>query len=168
MQHAARFQTDLTDMPVGIEIDPGQLEQALLNLAVNSRDAMPSGGVLRMSTRIVTITERTAVERGALVPGEYVTIAVEDSGSGMSAEVRSRLFEPFFTTKPIGSGTGLGLAMVLGVIHQAGGHIRVREHTRRGHDHHPVFPGRAAGRETARTAAERCVDARLRAHSRSG
>ncbi|HEY2898239.1 MAG TPA: ATP-binding protein [Gemmatimonadaceae bacterium] len=125
MQHATRFQTDLTDMPAGIEIDPGQLEQALLNLAVNSRDAMPSGGVLRMSTRLVTITERTAVERGALVPGEYVTIAVEDSGSGMSAEVRSRIFEPFFTTKPIGSGTGLGLAMVLGVIHQAGGHIRV-------------------------------------------
>jgi len=125
LQHSTRFQTDLTDTPLGIEIDPGQLEQALLNLAVNSRDAMPSGGVLRMSTRIVTITERTAVDRGVLVPGEYVTIAVEDSGSGMSAEVRSRIFEPFFTTKPIGSGTGLGLAMVLGVIHQSGGHIGV-------------------------------------------
>jgi PAS domain S-box-containing protein len=125
MQHATRFQTDLTDTPLGIEIDPGQLEQALLNLAVNSRDAMPSGGVLRMSTRTVTITERTAVERGVLMPGEYVTIAVEDTGGGMSAEVRSRIFEPFFTTKPIGSGTGLGLAMVLGVIHQAGGQIQV-------------------------------------------
>ena len=125
MQHATRFQTDLTNRPLGVEIDPGQLEQALLNLAVNSRDAMPSGGVLRMSTRIVTITERTAVERGVLVPGEYVTIAVEDSGGGMSAEVRSRIFEPFFTTKPIGSGTGLGLAMVLSVVQQAGGHIQV-------------------------------------------
>jgi CheY-like chemotaxis protein len=125
MQHATRFQTDLTDTPLGIEIDPGQLEQALLNLAVNSRDAMPSGGVLRMSTRTVRITERTTVDRGVLAPGEYVTISVEDSGAGMSADVRSRIFEPFFTTKPIGSGTGLGLAMVLGVVHQAGGHIRV-------------------------------------------
>ncbi len=125
MQHAARFETDLADIPLGIEIDPGQLEQALLNLAVNSRDAMPSGGVLRMSTRILRITERTAIDRGVLVPGEYVTIAVQDSGGGMSADVRSRIFEPFFTTKPIGSGTGLGLAMVLGVVNQAGGHIQV-------------------------------------------
>jgi PAS domain S-box-containing protein len=125
MQHAARFETDLTDTVLGIEIDPGQLEQALLNLAVNSRDAMPSGGVLRMSTRILRITERITIDRGVLPPGEYVTIAVEDSGGGMSAEVRSRIFEPFFTTKPIGSGTGLGLAMVLGVVHQAGGHIQV-------------------------------------------
>jgi PAS domain S-box-containing protein len=125
MQHAARFETDLTDTVLGIEIDPGQLEQALLNLAVNSRDAMPSGGVLRMSTRVLRVTERITIDRGVLPPGEYVTIAVEDSGGGMSAEVRSRIFEPFFTTKPIGSGTGLGLAMVLGVVHQAGGHIQV-------------------------------------------
>jgi PAS domain S-box-containing protein len=125
LQHATRFQTDLTDTPLAIEIDPGQLEQALLNLAVNSRDAMPSGGVLRMRTRCVTIAERTPVDRGVLVPGEYVTISVEDSGGGMSAEVRSRMFEPFFTTKPIGSGTGMGLAMALGVVQQAGGHIQV-------------------------------------------
>jgi PAS domain S-box-containing protein len=125
LQHATRFQTDLTDTPLAIEIDPGQLEQALLNLAVNSRDAMPSGGVVRMRTRRVTITERTPVERGVLVPGEYVTISIEDTGGGMSAEVRSRMFEPFFTTKPIGSGTGLGLAMALAVVQQARGHIHV-------------------------------------------
>jgi CheY-like chemotaxis protein len=125
MQHSTRFQTDLASEPLGVDVDPGQLEQALLNLAVNSRDAMPSGGVLKMSTRAVTIRERISVERGVLVPGEYVAISVEDSGGGMSAEVRSRIFEPFFTTKPIGSGTGLGLAMVLSVVQQAGGQIRV-------------------------------------------
>ena len=125
MQHATRFQTDLTSDLLAIEIDPGQLEQALLNLAVNSRDAMPSGGVLCMRTRSVKIAERTLVDRGVLMPGEYVAISVEDSGGGMSLEVRSRIFEPFFTTKPIGSGTGLGLAMVLGVVQQAGGQIQV-------------------------------------------
>ena len=125
MQHAARFSTDLSDTTSSIEIDPGQLEQALLNLAVNSRDAMPAGGLLRMRTRNVQITERTAAERGVIVPGDYVAISVEDNGAGMSAEVRSRIFEPFFTTKSIGSGTGLGLAMVLGVVQQAGGQILV-------------------------------------------
>jgi len=126
MQHAARFQTDLTDSPSSVEIDPGQFEQALLNLAVNSRDAMAAGGLLWMRTRNVRLTERLTVERGVLAPGEYVAISVEDNGSGMSAEVRSRIFEPFFTTKPIGSGTGLGLAMVLGVVQQAGGQIQVQ------------------------------------------
>ena len=82
MQHAARFQTDLTDTPSAIEIDPGHLEQALLNLAVNARDAMPAGGLLKMRTRNVRITERTTVDRGVLTPGEYVAISVEDSGCG--------------------------------------------------------------------------------------
>ncbi|MEO8879824.1 MAG: ATP-binding protein [Gemmatimonadaceae bacterium] len=126
MQHAAHFQTDLTDTPLTIEIDPGQLEQALLNLAVNARDAMPTGGMLRMQTRRVKLTECTIADHGVLTPGDYAAISVEDDGAGMSAEVRSRIFEPFFTTKPIGSGTGLGLAMVLGVIQQAGGQIQVR------------------------------------------
>ncbi len=126
MQHAARFSTDLADSPSSVEIDPGQLEQALLNLAVNSRDAMPAGGLLRMRTRNVRVTQRTKVERGVLLPGNYVAISVEDDGSGMSAETQRRIFDPFFTTKPIGSGTGLGLAMVLGVVQQAGGQIQVR------------------------------------------
>jgi PAS domain S-box-containing protein len=125
LQHSARVETDLTDSPASIEIDPGQLEQALLNLAVNSRDAMPPGGLLRMRTRNVKLLERTMVDRGVLAPGNYITITVQDNGSGMSAEVRSRIFEPFFTTKPIGSGTGLGLAMVLGVVQQGGGQIQV-------------------------------------------
>jgi CheY-like chemotaxis protein len=126
MQHAAHVATDLTDALASIEIDPGQLEQALLNLAVNARDSMPAGGLLRISTRNVTITERTTVDRGTLMPGDYVAISVQDNGSGMRADVRSRIFEPFFTTKPIGSGTGLGLAMVLAVVHQANGHVQVQ------------------------------------------
>lgn len=125
MQHAARFEIDVTEQPCAIEIDPGQLEQALLNLAVNARDAMPSGGLFTMRTRNVTLTERMSVDRGVLAPGDYVAISVQDTGHGMSPEVRSRLFEPFFTTKAIGSGTGLGLAMVLGVVQQAGGQVHV-------------------------------------------
>ncbi|HEY8793896.1 MAG TPA: ATP-binding protein [Gemmatimonadaceae bacterium] len=126
MQHAAHVEVDLTDALSSIEIDPGQLEQALLNLAVNARDSMPAGGLLRIRTRNVTITERTTVDRGILTPGDYVAISVEDNGSGMRADVRSRIFEPFFTTKPIGSGTGLGLAMVLAVVHQANGQVLVQ------------------------------------------
>jgi PAS domain S-box-containing protein len=125
MQHAARFEIDLTEHPWAIEMDPGQLEQALLNLAVNARDAMPSGGLFIMRTRNVELAERMPVDRGVLAPGNYVAISVRDTGHGMTSEVRSRLFEPFFTTKAIGSGTGLGLAMVLGVVQQAGGQIHV-------------------------------------------
>ena len=126
LQHATRFQTDLTDLPIAVHIDPGQLEQALLNLAVNARDAMSAGGELRLRTRSERISERMPMDRGTLLPGEYIAISVEDNGAGMSPEVRSRIFEPFFTTKPIGSGTGLGLAMVLSVVQQAGGQVQVR------------------------------------------
>jgi PAS domain S-box-containing protein len=125
MQHAARFAIDLAEKPHSIEIDPGQLEQALLNLAVNARDAMPNGGLFTIRTRNIALAERTRVGRGVLTPGAYVAISVEDNGSGMSEEVQRRLFEPFFTTKAIGSGTGLGLAMVLGVVQQAGGQVKV-------------------------------------------
>ena len=135
MQHATRFQTDLTDTPLGIEIDPGQLEQALLNLAVNSRDAMPSGGVLRMSTRNVH-DHRAHGSRSRRARARRVR---RDQpwripARGMSAEVRSRIFEPFFTTKPIGSGTGLGLAMVLGVDPPGRRPHSGGQHSRRGHD----------------------------------
>ena len=126
MQHTARVQIELAERPWPIEIDPGQLEQALLNLAVNARDAMPAGGLLSLRTRNLSIVERAPVDRGVLEPGRYVAITIEDTGAGMTADVRARIFEPFFTTKSIGSGTGLGLAMVLGVVQQAGGQIQVR------------------------------------------
>jgi len=101
--------------------DPGQLEQVLMNLAVNARDAMPGGGRLLLATRNVDVREADARGR----PGEWVCLTVRDTGAGMSAEVQEHLFEPFFTTKPAGAGTGLGLATVYGIVDQAGGHVSV-------------------------------------------
>jgi PAS domain S-box-containing protein len=112
-----------------VRIDPGQWTQVILNLAVNARDAMPRGGRLLISTRAHTVT------RGAipgLEPGEHTVLEVKDDGAGMTGEVRSRIFEPFFTTKPGGKGSGLGLAVVYGVVHQAGGSIEVESEPDRG------------------------------------
>jgi signal transduction histidine kinase len=105
-------------------VDPGQMENALLNLCINARDAMPHGGKLTIETGNTWFDERMASERG-LKPGQYVKLCVSDTGTGMSAEVMSRAFDPFFTTKPIGMGTGLGLSMVHGFMKQSGGHVRI-------------------------------------------
>jgi len=102
-------------------VDPSMLEAALLNLALNGRDAMPDGGVLEIATENVVFDEGAA----GLPPGSYVRLSVRDTGSGMSPEVRDRVFEPFFTTKEIGKGTGLGLSMVYGFVRQSGGHATV-------------------------------------------
>lgn len=105
--------------------DPGQLENAVLNLVINARDAMPAGGVITIATRNVTIgTDRQPREDG-LTPGEYALLEVADSGAGMSAETLKRVFEPFFTTKEVGKGSGLGLSMVYGFVKQSGGHVHI-------------------------------------------
>ncbi len=106
--------------------DLGQVEQVIVNLAMNARDAMPRGGRLVLRTRNLEVDQAGAASDGLARVGEWVQLTVEDSGEGMSAEVLAHLFEPFFTTKPRGSGTGLGLATVYGIVSQAGGHVTVR------------------------------------------
>ena len=107
-------------------IDPNQLENAILNLAVNARDAMPEGGRLTIETANCHLDEHYIEQTGAeIAAGQFVMVAVSDSGSGMTAEVMNRAFEPFFTTKPAGVGTGLGLSQVYGFAKQSGGHIRI-------------------------------------------
>ncbi len=107
-----------------VRVDPSQLENSLLNLCINARDAMPEGGTLTIETANKWLDERAARER-ELPPGQYVSLCVTDTGIGMTPEVIARAFDPFFTTKPLGQGTGLGLSMIYGFVRQSGGQVRI-------------------------------------------
>lgn len=135
-----RVRYDLERNVDAIHVDPDQLQQVVLNLVINARDAMPGGGTLTLSTDLEQLTQEDLTELPGLTPGRYAALHVADTGSGMSQETAARIFDPFFTTKPTGKGTGLGLAMAYGFMKQSGGGIHVESRLGEGSTFSLRFP----------------------------
>ncbi len=166
---AITLEMELAESLGAVNVDRALFESALLNLCVNARDAMPGGGILRIETCASSLAESAIPDAPAA--GEYVRIAVSDTGNGMDEDARDRAFEPFFTTKPAGEGSGLGLSMVHGFVHQSGGHVRIHSSLGTGTtvelllprhappaDHHDAQEVESAARQTATRARILVVD----------
>ncbi len=151
---AIRIETVLAAGLWRAHADPNQLENAVLNLAVNARDAMPDGGRMTIETANAYLDDRYVAEHSGVPPGQYVMLAVTDTGSGMSGEVATKAFDPFFTTKKSGLGTGLGLSQVYGFVKQSGGHVKIYSEVGKGTTIKVYLP-RHFGTEQARPAAAR-------------
>lgn len=152
-----RMEMNLDEKVSVVKADPGQVQQMLMNLALNAKDAMPQGGVLTIETKNVMLTEEFCRMHPGASPGPYVTTSVTDTGHGMNEATAQRIFEPFFTTKPQGKGTGLGLAMVYGIVRQHGGFLTCRSHPGEGtcfDVYLPTSHSTRAVRETPTTAIE--------------
>jgi two-component system, cell cycle sensor histidine kinase and response regulator CckA len=129
---AVEFIASLTPEAAHTRADAGQLEQVLMNLVVNAKDAMPGGGTLTLQTEKIVVDETHRLGPTFIRPGQYVMLSVRDTGMGMDKETQSRIFEPFFTTKEKGKGTGLGLSTVYGIVKQTGGYVMVQSEPGRG------------------------------------
>ncbi len=132
--------TALAPDPVQVKVDPGQMEQVIINLAVNARDAMPQGGSLTLATEVVSIAPEQCLAHPRVKPGPHVHLSVQDTGVGIPPEIHARLFEPFFTTKPQGKGTGLGLATVYGIVDQSEGFLTFESTLNQGTTFHVYLP----------------------------
>ena len=143
------FDIDSVGEPVAVMADPAQIEQVILNLVINARDAMPRGGRLTLRVETLTVDETAALAHVEGHAGRYARLSVADTGTGIDEATRARLFEPFFTTKEQGKGTGLGLSIVYGIVRQSGGYITVVSEPGRGATFMIYLPAAMAAQPTA-------------------